>query len=179
MNTNWINQVGDLLGQYGGVAAQRAPDTVYEDFDQLAQTAPQSALADGLAEAFRSDRTPPFGQMLGQLFGQSSGYQRANILNTLIATLGPTLVAQLLSRRGASGLAGLLGGGQSQITPEQAEQVPPEAVQEIAAQAEKQDPSVIDRMSEFYAEHPTLIKTLGSVALTLALAKISQQYNRT
>jgi hypothetical protein len=34
-------------------------------------------------------------------------------------------------------------------------------------------------MSEFYAEHPTLIKTLGSVALTLALAKISQQYNRT
>jgi hypothetical protein len=135
MNTNWINQVGDLLGQYGGTAAQRAPDTVYEDFDQLAQTAHSRRLADGLAEAFRSDRTPPFGQMLGQLFGQSGGQQRANILNTLIATLGPTLVAQLLSRRGASGLAGLLGGGQHQITPEQAEQVPPEAVQEIAAQA--------------------------------------------
>ena len=102
MNANWINQVGDLLGQYGGTAAQRAPDTVYNDFDQLAQTAPQSALAEGLSEAFRSDRTPPFGQMLGQLFGQSSGYQRANILNTLIATLGPTLVAQFLSRRGDS-----------------------------------------------------------------------------
>src|SRR4026207_1649115 len=135
MNANWINQVGDLLGQYGGTAAPRAPDTVYNDFDQLAQTAPQSALAEGLSEAFRSDRTPPFGQMLGQLFGQSSGYQRANILNTLIATLGPTLGAAFLSRRGGSGLAGLLGGGQGQITPEQAEQVPPEAVQEIAAQA--------------------------------------------
>src|SRR5215211_2768898 len=100
MNTNWLNQLGGVL-------------------DQFTQLAPQSALAGGFAEAFRSDQTPPFGQMLGQLFGQSGGYQRAGILNTLISTLGPTLVAQLLSRRGVSGLGGLLSGGQSEVTPEQ------------------------------------------------------------
>ncbi|MEJ7711338.1 MAG: hypothetical protein WKF84_16115 [Pyrinomonadaceae bacterium] len=47
------------------------------------------------------------------------------------------------------------------ITPEQAEQISPEEVQEIAAEAEQRDPSIVDRVSEVYAEHPTLIKTLG------------------
>jgi hypothetical protein len=178
MNTNWMNQLGNLIQQYGGAAAQPAPEHVYQDYDQVTQAAPRSALASGLAEAFRSSQTPPFGQMLGQLFGQSAAPQRANILNTLIATLGPTLVAQLLAQRGASGLAGLLGSGQREVTPEQAEQVPPDAVQDLAAQAEQQDPSIIDRLSDFYAEHPTLVKGLGAAALTIALAKISEQYNR-
>jgi methylmalonyl-CoA mutase cobalamin-binding subunit len=73
-------------------------------------------------------------------------------------------------------LIGLLNGGnQTQVTPEQAQQIPAEAVQEIAAQAEKKDPSVIDQVSSFYAEHPTLVKTLGAAALTIALSKIAQR----
>src|SRR4030095_7108227 len=162
MNVNWMNDLGGLLNQYSGTSARQAPDTVYDDFDRFAQAAPHSELAEGLAEAFRSDQTPPFAQMLGQLFGQSGGHQRASILNTLIATLCPTLIAQLMARRGESGLAGLLGGGAREVTSQQAEQVPPEAVQEIAAEAEKKDHSIIDRLSEIYAEHPTLIKALGS-----------------
>ncbi|HZS04202.1 MAG TPA: hypothetical protein VFD58_05150 [Blastocatellia bacterium] len=171
---NWMNQLGGLLGQYSGVNPNQAPDTVYDDFDRFAQAAPPSALAEGLAEAFRSDQTPPFSNMLGQLFGQSSGYQRAGILNTLIATLGPTLVAQFLSQKGAGALAGQLSGGQREVTPQQAEQVPPDVVQEIAAHAEQTDPSVIDRLSSFYAQHPTLVKSLGAAALAVALSRFSQ-----
>ena len=174
---NWINQLGDIFQQYTGSSAGEAPSTVQDDFDQFAQHAPTGTLADGLASAFRSDQTPAFGQMIGDLFGQSNGQQRAGILNTLISTLGPTLVAQLLARRGASGLAGLLNGGQTEITPEEAQRVPPEAVQEIAAHAEKQDPSIIDTLSNFYAEHPTLVKTLGGAALAIAMASIAQRHN--
>lgn len=178
----WMNQLGGLLQQYGGAGAAQAPATVNDDFDQITQRAPQSALADGLAAAFRSDQTPDFGQMTGQLFNNSSGQQRAGILNTLIGVAGPMILSQVLSRRagasggGLSGLIGLLSGGQqTQITPEQAAQIPADAVQEIAAQAEKKDPSVIDQVSNFYAEHPTLVKTLGAAALTIALAKIAQR----
>jgi hypothetical protein len=64
---------------------------------------------------------------------------------------------------------------QTEVTPEQAEQIPAGAVEEIAAQAEKKDPSVIDQVSNFYAEHPTLVKTLGAAALTIALTKIAQR----
>ena len=194
---NWMNQIGDLLQQYNGADPQRAPDTVHDDFDQLAQNAPPAALSDGLAAAFRSDQTPAFGQMVSQMFANGNGQQRASLLNNLLRTVGPTILAQVLSRGGGGGgggglagllgggggggggLAGLLGGGGTpEVTPEQAEQVSPEEVAQIAEQAEQQDPSIIDRVSDFYSQQPTLVKTLGAAALTIALAKIADRQYR-
>lgn len=180
---DWMNQLSGVLQQYTGTAAAQAPTTVHDDFDQIAQSAPQSALADGLAAAFRSDQTPDFGQMAAQLFSNSGGQQRAGILNTLLRAAGPMILSQVLSRKaqteGGGGLSSIIdllsGGQQTQVTPEQAEQIPADAVEEIAAQAEKKDPSVIDQVSNFYAEHPTLVKTLGAAALTIALAKIAER----
>ena len=107
----WMNQLGGLLQQYSGAGAAQVPTTVNDDFDRIAQSAPTSALADGLAAAFRSDQTPDFGQMTGHLFSNSSGYQRARILNTLISAAGPMILSQVLPRRaGASG-----GGGGARV----------------------------------------------------------------
>jgi hypothetical protein len=50
-------------------------------------------------------------------------------------------------------------------------------VQQLAAHAEKADPSIIDKASSFYAEHPTLVKTLGGAALTIAMAKMAEKRN--
>ncbi|MEP6912910.1 MAG: hypothetical protein ABI923_09160 [bacterium] len=180
---DWMSQLSGVLKQYSGAGAAPARSNVHDDFDQIAQTAPQSELADGLAAAFRSDQTPEFGKMAAQLFGNSNGQQRAGILNTLIRSAGPMILSQVLSRRTDSnsggGLSGVIDmltkGQQTQITPEQADQIPPEAVEEIAAQAEKRDPSVIDQVSNFYAEHPTLVKTLGAAALTIALSQIARR----
>jgi hypothetical protein len=172
---DWMNQLSGILQQYSGAQASQAPNTVQDDFDQLAQNAPQSAVADGLAAAFRSDQTPAFGQMVSQLFMNAGGQQRAGILNTLISALGPTIAAQLFSQGGFSGLAGILSGGRNEVTPEQAAQVSPEAVRTLAEQAETKDPSIIDQVSNFYAEHPTLVKTLGAAALTIALAKLAER----
>jgi hypothetical protein len=194
-----MNQIGDLLQQYNGADPQRAPDTVEDDFDQLAQNAPPNALADGLAAAFRSDQTPAFGQMVSQMFANGNGQQRASLLNTLLRTVGPTVLAQVLARGGGGeggGLAGLLGGGGGggglagllgglgggggapEITPEQAEQVSPDEVAQIAEQAEQEDPSIIDRVSDFYSQQPTVVKALGAAALTIALAKIADRQYR-
>jgi hypothetical protein len=86
---SWFNQVENLLKRYssGGAAAQPAPD-VHAHFDQVAQAAPPSAIAEGLAAAFRSDRTPAFGQMLSGLFTQSNGEQKVGLLNQLMAAVG-------------------------------------------------------------------------------------------
>jgi hypothetical protein len=43
------------------------------------------------------------------------------------------------------------------------------------AQAEQKNPSVVERASEFYAQHPTLVKTIGGGALAIVLAKIAQK----
>lgn len=179
---DWMNQLGGILAQYNGTGAATATSNVRDDFDQIAGEAPRSALADGLAAAFRSDQTPEFGQMAAQLFDKSGGPQRAGMLNTLMRSVGPMILAQVISSKtgaGGGGLSGLIdmlrGGQKTEITPEQAEQIPSEAVEEIAAQAEKKDPSVIDRVGSFYAEHPTLVKTLGAAALTIALSRIAKQ----
>jgi len=55
----------------------------------------------------------------------------------------------------------------------QATELTPEQVQQIANHAEQYNPSVVDQMSDFYAKHSGLVKTLGSAALTIALAKMA------
>lgn len=183
---NWMNELSGLLQQYQGAQPAQAPDTIDDDFDQIAQAAPQPAIADGLAEAFRSEQTPDFGLMTANLFDNSNPQQRAGLLNTLLRYAGPAILSKVLSGGGGSGSASgggglsdliniFRGGGQQEVTPEMAEQIPPDAVKEIAEKAQNENPSIIDRISDFYAEHPTLVKSLGAAALTVALSKIAQK----
>lgn len=165
-----MDAVADVLKQYEGGSGQ-VPGNVAQHFDQVAQAAPQSSLADGIAAAFRSNQTPAFGQMLGGLFGQSNGDQKAAVLNQLISAVGPSVLASVA---GGGALSSLLGGG-GQITPQQAAQVSPEQVQQLATHAQNADPSIIDRASSFYAQHPTLVKTLGGAAMSIALAKVAER----
>jgi hypothetical protein len=65
--------------------------------------------------------------------------------------------------------------GQQQITPEQAQALSPEVVQQLATHAEKSDPTIVDKASAFYAQHSSLVKTLGGAALTIALAKVAER----
>jgi len=183
----WMDQVSSLLQQYAASGTGTASSDAGDHFDKVAQVAPQGAIADGLAAAFRSDKTAPFGQMLAQLFSQSNGTQQAGMLNQLIAAAGPSVLQQAMSGASGGTLGGALsamlapqpGAGQANVTPAQAQQVLPQQVQQLAAQVEKSNPSVIDAMSQFYAQHPEVVKSLGAGALSIALAKIAQGQGRT
>ncbi|MGJ9419468.1 hypothetical protein ACHAC9_17160 [Massilia sp. CMS3.1] len=195
--------LGNLLQQYMGGASGADNTRAEEDFDRVAQAAPREQVAQGVTQAFRSDQTPPFPQMVGQMFGQSNPNQQAGMLNQLIAAAGPSLIGMLSGRGGGGGmggglgslggagglgglggiLGGLLGGGNGgttppQITPEQASQLSPEQVQEIAQKAEQENPGVVERMGDFYAEHPNVVKGLGGAALAIALAHMAQGFQR-
>jgi hypothetical protein len=112
--------------------------------------------------------------MLSQLFQQSNPSQRAEILNQLLAAAGPAALSagSLQSLRNIVGASG----SQPAVTPEQAQQVPPEAVHQLAAHAEKQDPSVVERASAFYAQHPKLVQGLGAAALAVVIRHISKPH---
>ena len=161
----------DILQQYADPA--RAPDDrVHEHFDQVAQQASPQALGNGVAAAFRSDATPPFGQMIGSLFGQSNPQQRAGILNQLVQVLGSGALSSIAGGALGRVLRGGSGNATPTITPEQAQQVSPSDAAVIAEHAEKKDPSILDRAGEFYAEHPQLVKGLGAAALAIALGRM-------
>jgi hypothetical protein len=171
---SWTDKLGNLLQQYtsGGAAAQPAPD-VHAHFDQLAQSAPTSVIAEGLAAAFKSDKTPAFGQMISTMFTNSNGDQKAGMLKQLLSSVNPATLTQVLS---GAGLAGLVGGN-TQLTPDQAQKISPEVVQQLATHAQNANPSVVESVSSFYAQHATLIKTLGGTALTVAMAKVAERQN--
>lgn len=145
-----------------------------QHFDNVAQAAPQDQLGAGLASAMRSDQTPPFGDMVGQLFGNSNASQQAGVLNQIIASLGPAALSGV-----AGGVLGrMLTPGQTQITPDQASRLSPAQVSEIAAHAQKAQPGVIDEVSQFYAQHSGLIKVLGGAALAITMAKMKENATR-
>ena len=128
---------------------------------------------------FKSNQTPAFGQMAGQLFGQANPSQQAGMLNQMLGSMGPGVLASLLGGAGGAGLSGILGqlsGGAKPValTPEQASTFTPAQVQDIAHHAEQNSPGLVDKMSAFYAEHPGLVKTLGGAALAIALAKMAE-----
>ena len=162
----------DMLKQYVGGSGPANEADVHQHFDQVAQSVPQSAMADALSHAFRSDQTPAFAEMIGGMFSQSNGEQKAGVLNQLISTVGPGALASVA---GGGLLSSLLSGGARQLTPEQAQSISPETVQQLASHAERADPSIVDRASAFYAQHPTLVKTLGAGVLSVAMSKLAQR----
>ena len=160
----------DILAQAVG-GANSNPE---QHFDQVAQQASKDELGAGVAEVMRSDQTPPFGELVGKMFGQSAPNQQAGVLNQILATLGPAAASAL-----AGGALGrMLQPGQTQLTPDQASQLSPAQVTEIAAHAEQQQPGVIDQVSRFYAEHAGLIKVLGGTALMVAMAKMKENASK-
>ena len=166
----WMNAVGAILQKYTNVDATQASQDVHQHFDAVSQAAPQGELAKGLAAAFNSDQTPDFGQMVANLFNQSSPDQKAGMLSQLLASAGPGATA-LLASKGLSGLVNSSG----QVNPQAATQISPDTVAEVASHAQKQNPSIVDTVSGFYAQHPTLVKALGATALSIAMAKMSQR----
>jgi len=167
---SWLNEIGTLLQQYKGASASSPPPGVTEDFAKVTDRAPSSALSEGLAAAFHSQSTPPFAQMIAQLFANSDGAQRSGILQHLLAAVGPAATS-------AIGLGSLnTAGAGTGVAPQQAQQVSPEAVKQLAEEAQKRDPSIVDTASDFYAQHPTLVKTLGVGALALIMSHLSQRH---
>ena len=166
----------DILKQY----ADRPTDTE-TDFDEVSRQVPADVLGDGIAQAFRSDRTPSFGDMIGSLLGGSNAQQRAGLLNQLIQAVGPALLSGVAG--GALGrlLQAMQGKGeqsQPRLTADDMQQLTPAQMREIAVAAEKKDPSVLDKVGAYYAQHPELVKALGGAALAIALGQMATRMKR-
>ncbi len=162
----WTDIVNDIVSRYsgagGGTAA--APANPHEDFSNVANAAPPHVMADALSHVFRSDKTPAFSEMVSSLFQESNPEQRAGLLNRLLSVVGPAALA---------GIPGLTGG--QNVTPQQATQISPDDVRRVAARAENANPSIMDQVSGFYAQHPTVVKVLGGAILTMALNHLSRR----
>ena len=167
--------IADILKQY----ADRPTDT-HTDFDEVSRQVPREVLGEGLAQAFRSDQTPDFGNMVGSLFGGSNPQQRAGLLGQLIRSVAPAVLSSLAG--GALGRVfqggGARAGAAPSVNPSDVTDLTPDQVREVATAAEKNDPSVMDRIGAYYAEHPEVVKVLGGTALAIALGQMATRMRR-
>jgi hypothetical protein len=61
------------------------------------------------------------------------------------------------------------------VTPQQAQQVSPQDVQVLAQKAATKNPTIVDQAASFYAQHPTLVKSIGAGALALLMSRMSRR----
>jgi hypothetical protein len=155
-----------MLTQYASGAAPSGDAGTH--FQQVAQSVDAGTLAQGIAAAMRSDQTPPFAQTVAQLFASGSGDQKMAMLNTLLASVPPDQRAQL------STLIPGLGALSTATGVASAPAIAPNAIQTLAQHVEQHDSGIVEKMSALYASHPTLVKTLGSAAMIIAMRKIAE-----
>jgi hypothetical protein len=139
-----------LLQQYLNAAPGQPNAQAERHFDEVSRRATPDQVSQGLAAAFRSNQTPDFSQMAAQMFARATPEQQQAILAHMQLMLGANAGTAV---QGPNVTAG--------------------AVQSTLQQAHAEDPSILDKMSDFYAQHPGLVKTLGGAALTIALAKMA------
>ena len=164
----------DALTQIVNAATQNAQPQ-QQHVDEVMHTAAPDVLSQGLREAFDSQQTPSIGEMVGQMFGQSSGQQQAGLINQIIQALGPA---------GAAALAGgvlqkVMKPGEQQVSAAAANQLSPAEISAVVNEAQSQRPELTQQLSDFYAQHSSLIKALGGVALLAAAIKMKQYSERT
>lgn len=168
------NDVSALLQQYAAETGVRSIEKVEQDFVEVAQQLPAEKITTSLSETFRSEETPPFDQMVGESFQRSDPQQRAGVLKQLIDSTDPEALKPLIGNV----LVSAASSNESEaavLAPDIAVQLQPELVQQIAQEAEQNDPTVIDKISSLYAEDPALVKTLGGVTLSVALGKMADK----
>jgi len=163
---SFLDQMKGLLSQYTSGTAPAGDPAAH--FQQVAQSVDSGTLAQGIAAAMRSDQTPPFAQIVSQLFSNGSSDQKAAMLNTLLSAVPAGQRSQLAA------IAPTLAGATS-VSGGQAAGLSPDTVTALAQHVEQRDAGIVDKMSTLYAAHPTLVKTLGSAAMVIAMRKIAER----
>ena len=160
----------DILNQVLNNATQPSAQQI----DQVTRSAGKDDLRAGVTDALRSDQTPALPQIVADLFAKATPEQRAAILNTLTEKLGPGALAGVAG----GALAGHEGTNTPLVPVTKAGTVTADQVRDVTVAAESHEPGLLDRIGGFYAEHPDLVKTLGTGALMIALAKMKQNLGK-
>ena len=164
------NDVSAVLQQYATETGVHSMQKVEQDFVAVAQSVPAEHVTSGLAEAMHSEQTPPFEDMVGESYGRGSDELRAAMLKQLIDGASPNVVKPLID----DGLLSSVANTSGPIDTALVQNLDTEVVRRIAREAAQEDPSVIDRMSQFFAVDPAAGRTLGGAALSVALNKIAE-----
>lgn len=157
---SFLDEIGDVLNRYQEGTGASSREEAHAHYDQIADKVPQSVLASTIGPALGTLESPEVERRVSRSAAQMTPQQRGGLLGSLIGALPA-----------AGGLSGLLSRiGVPPTLAQNPEAASPEDVGRVAAYTKDNHSEVFNRAMGFYAEHPTLVKVMGTLAVA-AIAK--------
>jgi hypothetical protein len=150
-------------------------DTARQDLElrrsytAITESASRPTVTDALATAIQSSDCG-FPRLIADLFQHCDDEQRANALMILVHSLTPASQQALHH----AGLFEYVSSG-PEAAVERVSRLCVEAVQLIAAEAERSDPTVVQRICDFYSRYPNITKHLPTPTLAVVLAELARR----
>ncbi len=154
-----LDPISDLLRRYGVGDGAANREEARQHYDQIAGAVPQDVLASVIGPAVGSLPADQVETRVRNSATEMTPQQRGGFLQTLLGGLGGSGLRSVLDQIGVS----------PQVA-DDPQQATPEEVGKVAVYAKQQRPEIFDQAMGFYAKHPTLVKVLGTMAIT-AIAK--------
>jgi hypothetical protein len=158
-----LDPISDLLRRYGVGDGASNREEARQHYDQIARAVPEDVLASVIGPAVGSLPSDQIETRVRNSATEMTPQQRGGFLETLLGGLG--------GAQSGGGLTSILDRiGVSPQVAQNPQAATPEEVGKIAAYAKQERPDVFHQAMGFYAKHPTLVKVLGTLAIS-AIAK--------
>ena len=159
---SFLDRLGGVLQQYQSGSATPSREEAHAHYDQIAREVPSNVLAGSIGPALGTLEPGDVESRVARSAAQMTPEQRGGLLGTLLGGLGTG---------SGGGLGDLLGRiGVSPSVAQNPQQASPEDVARVAGYARQNQPDLLHRAGDFYAQHPTLVKALGTAAI-VAIAR--------
>ena len=149
-----FDQLSGLLGNLAG--GNLSEQETHAHYDQIAQSVPPQTLSSAIGSALGGMETNEVQQRVGNSAAQMSPQQRGGMVQSLLGGLGSSgmNIGSLLSQLGIN-----------QNVAANPQSATPDEVAKLASQAHATNPGILQEAMSVYAEHPTLVKALGTVVM--------------
>lgn len=149
----------------GAMGNNVSEQDAHQHYDQIASNVPREQLGAAIGPAMSNLDSSDVQQRIANSAAQMNSSQRGNMLQMLLGGLG--------------GAGGNIGGLLSQLGVDPSVQnnpqnASPDDVGKVAAHAQSNSPDVFHKAMEFYSDHPTLVKALGTAVIAGVARHLSQ-----
>jgi hypothetical protein len=161
----FMDQIGGLLNQYMNEGGPYSREEAHDHYDQIHQAVPTDLLGSIIGPALNSLGGEEVEKRIYNSATEMNPAQRGGFLETLLNAY----------RSSGANIPHLLGNlGINQNVAYQPEQVSPTEVAKLATHAQRTNPNIFQQAMSFYAQHPTLVKVLGSMAIASIAKQLGQ-----
>lgn len=163
----WQDTIGGVLNQFTGSAAAPGQHP-HAQYDQLSSIVPSNVMGSVIGPALGSMATQEVTQHLLGSANAMNPQQRGDLLSSLLGgfTSQGTNAASLLGQLGVN-----------PAVADNPQTATAEDVTALAAHAHQNAPDIFHKAMEFYGEHPTLVKTLGGIAVGAIVGHFIQRHS--